>query len=223
LHDRAGRAHASLDPAHGPANALQDEWRHAWLRLVDGFQRIQHRLLEIRLLTGDPGSTFSCDPTFLELHLLASERQVLAGGVIELGLLPVEVSHQVVDSVAQAAGRNDLTPGLGPCNGAFLLLLAGCCLLLHQPGVEGGDVVGVGVVGHQAIDTHQLFLLIGPHLLKVPSRAGLHLLELEALLGLGIGKRHLLLCRLGTSHRLTDAKASTDDAHGDWRLVHTWP
>jgi hypothetical protein len=59
---------------------------------------------------------------------------------------------------------------------------------------------------------HQLFLLAGLQLLKVSGGAGLHLLEPEALLGLGIGKCHLLLCGLCTSHRLADAKASTDDA-----------
>ena len=95
------------------------------------------------------------------------------------------------------------------------MLLAGSCLLLHQPGVEGGDVVGVSVVGHQAIDSHQLFLLIGPHLLKVPGRAGLHLLELEPLLGLGVRKSNLVLGRLGASDRLADAQAGADDAHHD--------
>jgi hypothetical protein len=49
----------------------------------------------------------------------------------------------------------------------------------------------------------------------------LHLLELEPLLSLGIGKVDLLLSLLSASHCLTDAKASAKDAKGDGdRFTH---
>jgi hypothetical protein len=48
-------------------------------------------------------------------------------------------------------------------------------------------------------------LLVRFHLLKVPGRAGLHLLVRKLLLGLGVREVDLVLGRLGASDRLSDA------------------
>ena len=94
------------------------------------------------------------------MQLGPHERQVLAGGKVVLGLLSVEVSDQVVWCVAEPARRKDFASGLKASNRAFLLLLAGRSLLLHEPCVECCDVVGKSVVSKEPGDSFHLFLLI---------------------------------------------------------------